>query len=437
MNEHDGFHVNRQYTRKFKTLLWMIAKEYPAFVNPKSDCTIRQFDGAFRLSLGYSFEEFRFTVNSEDIRNYHEWKQMNGLDGHPQELVFHGSSEENIERILKEGFNMDLVERGLYGKGINVSKYISNALRYTTTLNKQTVLFGFMTLGNEQVGTKQSEFGEDRFGRVIHTFTSRGGGIYVAGSPQQILWIGKAVISFVDQECTPLILQNIKGGNLVVNQKLCQWYYNFPDKDTYYAPARVVARRSFPVDATNRNNGGSAVSNAMAAGASAVPPAPMAGGGGASARNPFVLRGSAIVAARQQDLLGKRTAGSAAGSPTPSAKKVRTWEEMRSTRKFDVRISGDPKLNARVVIRRAYEGWKFTEGKFGKVVMVTRGRRPMVLVHLEDEHLREYVRESNEMSLDSHQRNNRSGGFPFVVLSADEQQKRDLLAVEYEHVDVV
>ena len=438
MNEHDGFHVNEQYTRKFKGLLRMIANQYPAFVKPKQDCSIGQFDGAFRLSLGYSFEEFHFTVNSEDIQNHHEWKQMNGLDGRrPMELVFHGSSEENIERILKEGFDMDLVERGLYGKGINVSKYISNALRYTTTLKKQTVLIGFMMLGNEEIGTKKSEFGRDPFGRVIHTFKSRGGGIYVAGSRHQILWIGKAVLSFGDQEFSPLILQNIKGGNLLANQQLTRWYYSLPDWDTYYGPAPVVARRSFPVDTTKRNNGGSAVSNAMAAGASAVPPAPMAGGGGASARNPFVLRGSALAAARQQDLLGKRAAGSAGGSTAPSVKKVRTWEEMRSARKFDVRISSDPKLDARVVILHTFEGWKFAEGKFGKVVMVTRGRRPMVLVHLEDEHLREHVREANKMSLETHKRNNRSGGFPFVVLSADEQQRPDLLAVEYENVELV
>ena len=142
MNEYDGVYVNRQYTRKFKKLLWRIASTFPAFVKPVTSCSIGQFNEVFRMSTGYSFEEVSFTVNSEDIRNHHEWKQRNDLDGRFEELVFHGSSEEKIERILNEGFKMDLIKRGLYGKGINVSRYISNSLRYTTTLNKLTVLFG-------------------------------------------------------------------------------------------------------------------------------------------------------------------------------------------------------------------------------------------------------------------------------------------------------
>ena len=59
-------------------------------------------------------------------------------------LLFHGTSEKNIDSISRNGFRCSLNVRSAYGKGTYFSEYASYSANYSSTLKKDEIAYMFL-----------------------------------------------------------------------------------------------------------------------------------------------------------------------------------------------------------------------------------------------------------------------------------------------------
>lgn len=103
------------------------------------------------------------------------------LDGKEKTLLFHGTSEKNIDSICRNGFRCELNVRSAYGKGTYFSEFASYSIHYANTQKPDDIVYMFLC----QVLTDSS-----------HTRKANGTGIYVtdhdyAGIPKFLVAFSK------------------------------------------------------------------------------------------------------------------------------------------------------------------------------------------------------------------------------------------------------
>ncbi len=66
------------------------------------------------------------------------------LKGTKKSLLFHGTSEKNIDSICRNGFRCELNVRSAYGKGTYFSEYASVSISYAHTHKKDDIVYMFL-----------------------------------------------------------------------------------------------------------------------------------------------------------------------------------------------------------------------------------------------------------------------------------------------------